>query len=79
MKKEQRDELLKSLANSLQGEALKDYLEEILDDVNSIAGISSVEEMIGRQISYKYLKEVIKFLYKEEKKVIGKTGPGQYV
>ena len=77
MTKQQRDVLLISLAKSPQGDALRDYLEEALKDVDSIAGISSVEEMIGRQISYKYLKEVLKFLYKEEKKPI-KEG-NQYV
>lgn len=62
MKKEDKDRLLKQLSKSSEGIALKEYLEETINKMTDIFTITSYEELIGKQIAIKLIKETFRFL-----------------
>ena len=62
MKKEDKDRLLKQLSKSSEGIALKEYLEETINKMTDIFTINSYEELIGKQIAIKLIKETFRFL-----------------
>jgi len=72
MKKEMREKILKNMANTSQGEAVKDLIDEKiaeLDSVRTIIGIPSEEKTIiltGRQLAIKKLIEIKSKLKKRE-------------
>jgi hypothetical protein len=75
---EQRTELLKELSKMPQGGALKEYFAEKLNCLTDISNITSFEELLGRQVASKILKETIRFLDSlTENKTI--KGNNQYV
>ena len=70
MNKQQQLEQLTALAKTGQGQALKEYLEDEIDKMRDISRIESFEELIGKKIATKLLRETLGFLgsLKTEKK-----------
>ena len=69
MRKELRDKKLESLANSDLGDALKDYINEKIDELNNsftITGENKLAELEARQLAIKKLSEIFNKLKKVE-------------
>lgn len=71
---EQR-ELLRELARSMHGKALKTYLEDQYKVIGDITSCTSWEQTIGRQFAIGVLKDIFSFL---EEKPESKKTPNQY-
>ncbi len=59
LSKDQLEKGLDSLADSSAAKILTQYLESKVGELNSVTGVNSIEEVIGRQNAIKKLKEVI--------------------
>jgi len=69
MKLELREKSLKQLANSDLGDALKDYINEKMDELNNsstITGNNKLVELEARQLAVKKLSEIFNKLKKSE-------------
>jgi len=69
MKKELRDKQLVSLADSTMGEALKELINEKIDELNNsstIMGDNKLVELEARQLAVKKLSEIFNKLKKSE-------------
>lgn len=71
MNKELRDKQLVSLSSSTYGDAIRDYIEEKIEELNSCISIDGTPEeksirLEGRQIAIKKLREIFKRLEKNE-------------
>ena len=62
MDREQRTKELKKLANSPQGIALKDFLEEKITEMNDMSTVESWEDTLGRKIAIKTMRKIMKTL-----------------
>ncbi len=62
MPEEQLNEQLDKLAKGYYGKAMREYLQNQIDLMNTVKGASSVgyEELVGREIAVKYLEKVIR-------------------
>jgi len=71
MRKDLRDKQLKSLASSDLGDALKDYINEKIDELNNSSTITGtpekkIIELEARQLAIKKLSEIFNKLKKSE-------------
>jgi hypothetical protein len=64
MNKEERKKLLEDLAKLNYGRALTDLIEEELSKIDTVDGITSLEEAIGRKYAVKTLNTIFSFLEK---------------
>jgi len=62
MDREQRTKELKKLANSPQGIALKDFLEEKITEMNDMSTVESWEDALGRKLAIKTMRKIMKTL-----------------
>ena len=62
MDREQRTKELKKLANSPQGIALKDFLEEKITEMNDMSTVESWEDTLGRKLAIKTMRKIMKTL-----------------
>jgi len=58
MEKKDREKILKSFTQ-LQTEALKDEFDFIIQELTNIEKITTFEELVGRQVAVKILKEIM--------------------
>ena len=65
--KQELEELVKGIAKTSHGQALKVYLEERRELIKNIDNISSFEELLGRKIAVKYINDIMNFIYTEKK------------
>lgn len=72
MNKEERDKRLTEMAKGIDGECLLDYLKEVMEDLDSVQGITKVEEIIGRQEALKICRKIFGFILSKRKKIITK-------
>lgn len=73
MKKEQRENLLKSFAGTVQGTALKEWLDEELAELRDITKVKKEKVMFGKQEAIKILMKLFNFLYKKPADTTART------
>lgn len=66
MKKEEREQLLDHLSESKLGDAIKEYIDVQINDLNSVREVKEVEEVIGRQLAIEKLERIKRRLLKIE-------------
>jgi predicted nucleotidyltransferase len=76
MIKPEIQELLFQLPNTAQGQALKVFLDEEFDLINDVGGVTTLEEVKGKQIALKTLNKIFDFYVK---KPITEKQKNQYV
>lgn len=64
--KESTKELLEQLGKSHFGKALTEFLEEEINKLDTVMGVKTIEETIGRQKAVEILKEKFWFLNLKE-------------
>ncbi len=62
MNRQDRDKLLKKLANHQFGEALEDWVNEQTEKLENETGAKSWEEVLGRREAKKIIRKLFKFL-----------------
>ncbi len=75
MPKEERKKLLETLSATAHGRALRDFLEEKIDEIKDVENCTSWEDTLGRKYAVKMLREILSFL--SDKKEDKRT-PNQY-
>ena len=74
MEKEQRDKLVKGIANTPHGRALELWLEEEIDTLKDVTKASGgLEVFLGRQEAIKILRKLFNFIYVRPTPPKGKT------
>lgn len=75
MPKEERKKLLETLSVTSQGRALREFLEEKIDEIKDVENCTSWEDTLGRKHAVRVLRELFSSLSdkKEEKRT-----PNQY-
>ncbi len=59
MIKSQRDILLKKLAKNPEGDALRDFMEEKIKELSDISTAEDWENVLGRKLAIKKLKDIL--------------------
>lgn len=62
-------ELLEAINTSPYGRALKEYLDEELARIDTVKGISSLDEALGREKAVDIINKIFYFVLKETKEV----------
>lgn len=60
----QTRQLLEELSKMAHGKAVRELLNEEIEKINTVFGVSSFEEVIGRQKAVEALKAIFSFLEK---------------
>jgi len=68
MKKERRDKIITGLQGTDAALAMIDYLQEKIEQLNSVDEIETIEDVKGRQQAIRHFKSVIGLLEKKEQK-----------
>jgi len=64
-------EILNGISTTQYGRALQEYLEEELNKIDTVVGVKSLEEVIGRQHAVDLIKKI--FAFTKEQKVDTKS------
>lgn len=64
MSKEERQKLLAELSRTNMGRALQDLIEEELSKIDTVKGVKSLEEALGRELATESLERIFSFLDK---------------
>lgn len=72
MNKEERKKLLSELSKSPQGKALADFLDEELAKLDSVKGVTSLDEALGRGKAVEIIERLFSFMERRNPQVVHK-------
>lgn len=65
-----REEILDNFSGTIQADAVISLIEEKIKEIDSIRGIETMKELLGRRIAIRKLEELaLRFKKKEKRKV----------
>ncbi len=67
MNKEQMEEKLDEMSDTIYGKVMRAYLEECVNDIDSVRGVRTLSEVLGRSIACKKMEKIINRLTPEAK------------